>query len=112
MDPQSIMPFVAHRWRESIVPVLSEYITIPNQSPAFDREWGAHGHMDRAVKLVSEWIAAQQLRGAALEILCLEGRTPLILVDVLSEQGTASPSETVLLYGHLDKQPPFTGWAE
>ena len=37
----------------------------------------------------------------------LTGRTPLIFIEIPGEG-----DEPVLLYGHLDKQPEFTGWAE
>ena len=47
--------FIDDRW-DDIVPVLQDYIRIPNKSPAFDPEWEAHGHMDRAVQLVSDWL--------------------------------------------------------
>lgn len=94
-------------WDDRIVPALFDFIRIPNQSPLFDPEWAAHGHMDRAVKLVSDWILAQELRGGKLEVLREGTRTPLILVEV---PGTGK--DTVLVYGHIDKQPPFTGWRE
>jgi acetylornithine deacetylase/succinyl-diaminopimelate desuccinylase-like protein len=105
MDAQLIRDFVARAWAEQIVPTLREYITIPNQSPGFDPAWREHGHMDRAVALIAGWIEAQAVQGARLEVLRLEGRTPLLFVDVPGEI-----DETVLLYGHLDKQPPMDGW--
>ena len=102
-------PFIDRLWDEEVVPTLVDYIRIPNKSPAFDPDWAAHGHMDKAVELLEGWarrkIAA--LKGATLEVIRLEGRTPVILIDVPG-QG----SDTVLLYGHLDKQPEMTGWSE
>jgi acetylornithine deacetylase/succinyl-diaminopimelate desuccinylase-like protein len=92
-------------WAESIVPTLQKYITIPNQSPAYDPEWQRNGYMDAAVELVTNWIAAQEIPNLQLDVLRLAGCTPLICVDVPGD----SP-ETVLLYGHLDKQPPMEGW--
>ena len=38
----------------------------------------------------------------------LQGRTPVIFIEI---PGSRTPT-TVLLYGHLDKQPEMTGWAE
>lgn len=92
-------------WEESILPVLREYIAIPNQSPAFDRDWAAHGHMDRAVALVADWVRGQGVSGLQLDVVRLDGRTPLILIDV-----PGAGADTVLLYGHIDKQPPMEGW--
>jgi acetylornithine deacetylase/succinyl-diaminopimelate desuccinylase-like protein len=107
LDLTAIRSFVEHTWAESIVPALQQYITIPNQSPAYDPEWQRNGHMEAAVDLVVTWIRAQAVPHLNLEVLRLAGRTPLICVDVPGDS-----SETVLLYGHLDKQPPMEGWDE
>jgi acetylornithine deacetylase/succinyl-diaminopimelate desuccinylase-like protein len=42
-----------------------------------------------------------------IEIRRLPGRTPLLFIDIPGELPGG-----VLLYGHLDKQPEFTGWAQ
>ena len=45
-----------------------------------------------------------------LEVLRLPERTPLIFIDI---PGTSSEIDaTILLYGHLDKQPEMTGWRD
>jgi len=106
MDVERAKKSLAGKWRDSILPVLTEYITIPNQSPAFDANWREHGHMRRAVALITQWIRAQKVRGLALEVIELPGRTPLIVAEV-----AGSGAATALLYGHLDKQPPMHGWA-
>jgi acetylornithine deacetylase/succinyl-diaminopimelate desuccinylase-like protein len=96
-------------WESEILPALHEYIRIPNKSQDFDREWREHGHMERAVALVEAWCLRQReaIPGLKVEVHRLEGRTPLILMEV---PGTGD--DTVLLYGHLDKQPEITGWRE
>ncbi|MDX2170734.1 MAG: M20 family metallopeptidase [Deltaproteobacteria bacterium] len=94
-------------WSERILPALHDYIRIPNQSPAFDRDWEAHGHMQRAVQLVADWVRAQAVPGLHLEVIQLPGRTPLLWMDM-----PGSGDDTVLLYGHLDKQPPMEGWSD
>jgi acetylornithine deacetylase/succinyl-diaminopimelate desuccinylase-like protein len=101
--------FIDECWGNDIVPALVEYIRIPNKSPAFDPDWSAHGHMDEAVALFAGWARAklQHLPGAAVEIVRLPGRTPVIVIDIPGES-----AERVLLYGHLDKQPEMAGWAE
>jgi acetylornithine deacetylase/succinyl-diaminopimelate desuccinylase-like protein len=96
--------FVDSTWDDSIVPELCNYVRIPNLSPLFDPQWEQHGHMERAVQLLADWCRRQPIAGMTLEIARLPGRTPLIFIDV---PGTG---DTVLLYGHLDKQPEFTGW--
>ncbi|MFO1187309.1 MAG: M20/M25/M40 family metallo-hydrolase [Alphaproteobacteria bacterium] len=109
MDAAKVKSFVDACWEGEIVPALTEYIRIPNKSPAFDPDWQKHGYMRDAVALLESW-ARERLSvfpGASLEVVQLMGRTPLIFIEIPGE-GT----ETVLLYGHLDKQPEFTGWEE
>ena len=100
--------FVEQLWGDEITPALIEYIRIPNKSPAFDPQWAEHGYMDEAVRLMTGWAGpkVEQL-GGTMEVVRLEGRTPVIFIDIPG-QG----SETVLLYGHLDKQPEMAGWDE
>ena len=49
-----------------------------------------------------------QGRGLKLEVIRLEGRTPVILFEVPATK--AGSTGTVVMYGHLDKQPEFNGW--
>jgi len=100
--------WVADRFKTSILPTLIDYIQIPNKSPAFDKDWKAHGHMDRAVELLAGWARQHLPDGATLEVVRLGDRTPVILIDVPASGGRSG--DTVLLYGHLDKQPEMTGW--
>ncbi|HEX3776817.1 MAG TPA: M20/M25/M40 family metallo-hydrolase, partial [Polyangiaceae bacterium] len=100
--------WVEQQFSQSIVPTLERYIEIPNKSPAFDPEWRRAGHMDRAVELLAGWARAALPEGATLEVLRLAERTPLIFIDVPATGG--APGDTVMLYGHLDKQPEMSGW--
>jgi acetylornithine deacetylase/succinyl-diaminopimelate desuccinylase-like protein len=94
-------------WDKSIHPALRDYITIPNLSPMFDADWQKNGHMDRAVDLISGWVRSREVPGLTIETIRADGRTPLIYMEVPGDS-----DETVLLYGHLDKQPPMEGWSE
>jgi acetylornithine deacetylase/succinyl-diaminopimelate desuccinylase-like protein len=99
---------------DDIVPVLHEYIRIPNVSVAYDADWAGSGHMARATELLRDWCqrhADEGLAGATVEVQELPGRTPLLLVDV-PPSGGGPADDTVVLYGHLDKQPPFSGWRD
>jgi acetylornithine deacetylase/succinyl-diaminopimelate desuccinylase-like protein len=98
---------IARFWDEAITPALVDYIRIPAKSPHFDAEWARHGHIDAAVKLAAEWCTRHALPGMKLEVVRLEGRTPVLLVEL---QGRGNGN--VLVYGHLDKQPEMTGWRE
>ncbi len=107
MNTQRLQQYVAEVWDNSIVPALCEYIRIPNKSIHFDPQWAEHGHMDRAAQLMRDWCEANALPGMKIEIVRLPGRTPLLFIDV-----PGHGDDTVLLYGHMDKQPEFTGWGE
>ena len=111
MDQKIAQDFIDDMWTDSIVPELIEYIKIPNKSPHFDAEWVEHGYMEEAVQQIFNWSRAQDVKGMTLEIVRLEGRTPLIFMEVPA-QGKTHLDDTILMYGHLDKQPEMTGWAE
>jgi acetylornithine deacetylase/succinyl-diaminopimelate desuccinylase-like protein len=105
MNSEQVAKSVGQIWDDSIVPTLQHYIRIPNQSPLFDPEWKKNGHMNRAVALAKAWVEAQKIPGLRIETHELDGRTPLIFIEVDGDE-----SSTVLMYGHLDKQPAMVGW--
>jgi len=109
LDIAKARRFVDQCWGDEVIPTLVEYIKIPNKSPSFDPDWAAHGYMENAVALFERWARARlsSLPGASLEIVRLPERTPVIVIDVPGEG-----EETVLLYGHLDKQPEMVGWTD
>jgi len=109
MDVEALNQFTADLWREEITQALVEYIRIPAKSPAFDPDWAANGHIEAAVEHMAGWARRKlvDLPGATLEIVRLAGRTPVILIEAPGDI-----DDTVLLYGHLDKQPEMTGWSE
>ena len=107
MDTAKTDALVADAWDGDIVPQLVEYIRIPNKSPMFDADWQANGFMDAATEQLASWARAQDIKGMNVEVVRLPGRTPLIFVEIAG-QG----DDCVLLYGHLDKQPEMTGWAD
>ncbi len=107
LDTASARAYIDEIWAESIVPTLQDYIRIPNKSPAFDPKWAEHGYMDQAVELAHTWAKAHAPKGAEIAVVRLEGRTPVLMVEV-----PGSGDRTVLLYGHLDKQPEMVGWDE
>ena len=107
MTDSSTRQFVDQVWDQSIVPTLCDYIRIPNKSPAFDADWLANGHMQRAVELLRDWCDTLDIEGLHCEIHTLPERTPVLICEVpATRQGLG----TVLLYGHYDKQPEFAGW--
>src|SRR5690349_16581378 len=102
--------WVDEQYASSIGPTLVEYIKIPNKSAMFDPERNKHGHMDKAVELLAGWAKQRLPEGATLEVVRLGDRTPVIFIDIPATGGRAG--DTVMLYGHLDKQPEMAGWRE
>lgn len=109
MDKTVASEHVRRVWNAEILPSLSDLVAIPALSPSFDQQWAEHGHLDAAVQHVRGWLTARDLPGASVDVVTLPDRTPVLLLDVPA-QGDAEG--TVLLYGHLDKQPPVGGWGE
>ena len=107
MNHQAAQKFIDEKWMDEIVPELVEYIKIPNKSPHFDPDWEKHGYMEDAVQQVFAWCKKQDIPGMECDIVRLPGRTPLIFMDIPGEG-----DDTILLYGHLDKQPEMSGWAD
>ena len=101
--------FVDKIWRDEIMPTLVDYIRIPNKSPLFEPNWAkarAHGQGRR---LFAGWARSKlaALPGATLSSRALARAHAAHLIDIPGKN-----DDVVLLYGHLDKQPEMTGWAE
>ena len=120
LQAQTLQAHVDDAWSQRIVPELQRYIEVPAKSPAFDADWARHGLLDRVLQSAADWVQAQQVPGLRLDILRLndaggQPRTPVLFFEVPASEGqdgTPAPAsgQTVLMYGHLDKQPEFTGW--
>ena len=106
LDPSRTRAMVQKAWDDAIIPALTEYIRIPAKSPLYDARWAENGHIDRAVTLMTDWARGRKIEGLQIEVVRLERRTPVILMEIPGKGG-----ETVLLYGHCDKQPEMVGWA-
>eukprot|EP00455_Lapot_gusevi_P013219 TRINITY_DN163_c0_g1_i1.p1 TRINITY_DN163_c0_g1~~TRINITY_DN163_c0_g1_i1.p1 ORF type:complete len:525 (+),score=204.80 TRINITY_DN163_c0_g1_i1:119-1576(+) len=107
-DTQVTQAFVHDLFQREIIPTLEKYISIPNQSPMFDPEVHTNGYQDQVVELFTTWARSLDLQGFQLEVVRLEGRTPLIYIEIDPTANLPAESQTVLLYGHMDKQPPMT----
>jgi acetylornithine deacetylase/succinyl-diaminopimelate desuccinylase-like protein len=108
LDPNTLQTYIDGKWDKEIVPNLTRYIEIPAKSPGFDADWEKHGHIERVVRDAADWVQAQKVAGLQLEIIKLPGRTPVLFFEIPAS-GEAG-KDTVLMYGHLDKQPEFSGW--
>jgi acetylornithine deacetylase/succinyl-diaminopimelate desuccinylase-like protein len=92
-------------WEERVLPTLSDYTRIPCLSPAFDPDWAERGALPQAAELLRDWVLDQD-RALHAEIVQLPGRTPVLLID---NGGAGDP---VVVYGHMDKQPPLGEWRD
>jgi acetylornithine deacetylase/succinyl-diaminopimelate desuccinylase-like protein len=104
MDAKQTKQHVDQFWDREIIPTISKYIEIPNVSPLYEKDW--RPNMLKAVTLAKEWVEAQKIPNSKLEVFTPDDRTPLLFLEVEGSH----PGDPILLYGHLDKQPPMVGW--
>jgi acetylornithine deacetylase/succinyl-diaminopimelate desuccinylase-like protein len=112
-EPERALAEISQTWDREIVPRLQDYIAVPAKSPMFDPQWAQHGYIDTVVRNAAAWVEAQKVQGLKLEVIRLEGRTPVIFFELPASRGAGDAdgsAQTVLMYGHLDKQPEFSGW--
>ncbi len=110
LDTAQVLSEVSQAWDDDLVGQLSDYIEIPAKSPAFDPDWAKSGYLDTVLERAANWVREQKVQGLTLEIIRLPGRTPVMFFDVPATRPQSQGSQTVLMYGHLDKQPEFDGW--
>lgn len=108
LDDAQALAQTSAQWDRDIVAQLTEYIAIPSKSPGFDANWAQHGHIDTVLRNAAAWVEAQKVEGLRLEVVRLEGRTPVLFFEL--DATRAGSTQTVMMYGHLDKQPEFNGW--
>src|SRR6218665_31618 len=108
LQPELALERISQVWDDDIIGQLKDYIAIPAKSPMFAPDWAEQGLLDTVVRNAATWVEAQRVQGLRLEILRLEGRTPVLFFEIAATQPGATDS--VLMYGHLDKQPEFSGW--
>jgi acetylornithine deacetylase/succinyl-diaminopimelate desuccinylase-like protein len=108
LDSAAVLDQVTRQWDGDIVRQVTDYIAIPAKSPGFDPDWAQHGYIDTVLRNAASWVEAQKVEGLTLEIVRLQGRTPVLFFEVPATR--AASQQTVLMYGHLDKQPEFNGW--
>ena len=113
LDAEKALLQVTAKWDGDIVRQLTDYIAIPAKSPGFDADWSTHGYLETVLRNAADWVLAQKVEGLRLEIIRLarpDGtpRTPVLFFKI--DATRADSDTTVLMYGHLDKQPEFSGW--
>jgi acetylornithine deacetylase/succinyl-diaminopimelate desuccinylase-like protein len=113
LNTTDALAHVTHAWDGDITQRLADYIAIPAKSPGFDADWAAHGYIDTVMRHAADWVTEQKVEGLKLEVLRLHKpdgspRTPVLFFEIPAHQSASQ--QTVLMYGHLDKQPEFSGW--
>ena len=83
MDNKKTAEFVGKMWDDEIIPYISEYIKVPNTSPHFDPDWEKHGHLETAVKMLDKWCRTQPIKDMTVEIVRIEGRTPVLFLSLI-----------------------------
>lgn len=96
---------IEQQWDNDIIPQLEEYIRIPCQSPMFDKQWKENGYIDQAMQLLKFWCEKQNIKNKKIELFQIENKTPVMMIDIPGDS-----DKTILLYGHMDKQPEMVGW--
>ncbi|GAB4211431.1 MAG: M20 family metallopeptidase [Rhodoferax sp.] len=131
-DAKSAQARCAQAWDDDLIHQLTDFIAVPAKSPLFDPDWAANGYIDTVVQRALDWVLAQRVPGLRAEIVRLSGRTPVLFFEIpathnaIDQEAASAVSEraggqkdiqnqtdgvqSVLIYGHLDKQPEFTGW--
>ena len=111
-EASALAEFAARVWDDEIVPAITNYIAIPAKSPMFDVDWARNGHIERVITDAARWVESKQVAGLKLEVVRIDGRTPVIFFEVPATKagGNEADAPTICLYGHLDKQPEFNGW--
>ncbi|MCP2255949.1 Acetylornithine deacetylase/Succinyl-diaminopimelate desuccinylase [Prauserella aidingensis] len=113
MDTAVIRETVRGRWAAdsgAATDGLARLVEIPALSPSFDAEWATTRQLHAAVEHVRTYLDARGFPGASTDVVELPGRTPVLLLDVPATDG-ARTDETVVVYGHLDKQPAAGEWS-
>ncbi|GGH65042.1 peptidase [Comamonas phosphati] len=110
LDSALALEHVSRAWDEDILHQLTDYIRIPAKSPMFAPDWEKLGFIDTVLRNAADWVAAQKVPGLRFETVRQPGRTPVLFFEVDGTAEKAATSPTVLMYGHLDKQPEFEGW--
>ena len=108
LQADAALSHISEKWDKDILRQFSDFIAIPAISPGFDSDWEQHGFIDTVVRNAATWVEAQKVEGLKLEVVRIPGRTPVLFFEVPATQ--SGSTQTVLMYGHLDKQPEFSGW--
>ena len=92
LDADQALTQITAQWDGDIVKQLTDYIAIPAKSPSFDADWAQHGFIDTVMRNAATWVEAQKIEGLTLEVVRLEGRTPVLFFEIPASSGGAGAS--------------------
>ena len=110
-DAAACTAFVDEFWPARVMPALKDFVRIPNLSKFCDPAHLTNGHMQRAAKILVDWSLNAGVKGLTGGLVELPGKDPVLFLEIAPTREDADVG-TVLMYGHLDKQPPVDGWDE
>ena len=104
MSEQTIEDFLNKEYKDTVIPTIEEFIKIENQSRAFDPQWETNGWNEKVCKFAVDFAKKIGVECKTLIIDEEKGKTPVVVL--VAEPETFESN--ILMYGHLDKQPPLT----
>ena len=107
VNPEDLKNYVNTEFDKTFEPSLEEFIRIPNLSPAYDPEWKTNGKLKQAAEHLKNFAEQIGIKGLKTTLFGDQETTPLLFININASEQT---DKTVLMYGHFDKQPAFTGW--
>ena len=107
LNVDELKKYIEKNFEQSVIPSLMEYIKIDNLSRTYDAEWNTNGKLQQAARHIQKWVESLEINGITCQIIKDPEYSPIIFTQI---QGQLP--ETLLFYGHFDKQPPFKGWME
>ena len=87
---------------------MFEFIKIPNQSRLFDPEWKSNKLLNKVIELAKNFAISQEIENMTIEVLEEKNKTPALMLIIDPKYDRGTDSKSILIYGHLDKQPPIS----
>ena len=107
VDIPSLQSRITKSIDEEIIPKLMDYIRVPSLSPLYDPFWESNGLMAAAQEILLSYMLSLNLKGYTHDLLKEPGLPWLFYGEV---SATDPSLGTILIYGHMDKQPHFPDW--
>jgi acetylornithine deacetylase/succinyl-diaminopimelate desuccinylase-like protein len=84
-------------------------VRIPSLNPNYDPEWRKNGALLKQCEHMAAFASSKELKGCSIHPLRDGDRTPFLIIVIEASEGNTT-TNSVLMYGHMDKQPFGEGW--